>query len=219
VAVAEGILAIHEEEIEAVAETKVLVAVVEEEGIGAVVTDGMAGGFDAVGIDENGNAGKVTGKHEGFVAGLGGVEKDGLAVGNNAGRGGGATGEEAIGESGKERFGNGFVAATENGHATTGFLKGASEFFNDRGFAGAADGEVTDADDEGADGVTAEDGIVIKAGAEAHDPGVDGGEEKENGLEEGGTASGCTIEDDVRRKLFQRFQSFQSHGLRMKIFG
>ena len=78
--VAEGILAVDEEEVEAVAEAEVLVAVIEKEGVGAVVADGVPGGFDAVGIDEDGDAGKVAGKHEGLVAGLGGVEQDRFSV-------------------------------------------------------------------------------------------------------------------------------------------
>jgi len=80
VSVAERILAIDEEKVKAVAETEVLVAVVEKESVGAVVTDGVAGGFDAVGVDEYGDAGEVAGKHEGFVPGLGGVEQDGFSV-------------------------------------------------------------------------------------------------------------------------------------------
>ena len=217
VAVAEGILAVDEEEIEAVAEAEVLVAVVEEEGVGAVVADGVPGGFDAVGIDEDGDAGEVAGEHEGFVAGLGGVEQDGFSVRDDAGRGGSAAGEEAIGESGEEGFGDGFVTAAEDGDAAASFLEGAGEFFDNGGFAGAADGEVADADDEGADGVTAKDGIVIKAGAKAHDAGVDGGEKKEEGLEEGGAASGRPVEDDVGGELLERLQGFQRHGLRMGI--
>lgn len=176
VPVAEWILAIDEEEIEAVAEAKVLIAVVKQEGVGTVVADGVAGGFHAVGIDEDGNTGKIAGEHKRLVAGLGGVEQDGFAIGNNAGRGRSAAGKEAIGEAGEEGLGDGLIAATENGDATASFLKGAGEFFDDRGFAGTADGEVADADDEGADGVTAEDGVVIEAGAEAHDAGVDRGE-------------------------------------------
>jgi len=54
--VAEGVLAVDEEEIEAVAEAEVLEAVIKEEGVGLVVADGMAGGFDTVGVDEDGNA-------------------------------------------------------------------------------------------------------------------------------------------------------------------
>ena len=207
VAVAEGILAVDEEEIEAVAEAEVLVAVVEKEGVGAIVADGVAGGFDAVRIDEDGDAGEVAGKHEGFVAGLGGVEQDGFPVRDDAGRGGSAAGEEAIGEPGQEGFGDGLVAATEDGNAAAGFLERSGEFFDDGGFAGAADGEVADADNQGADGVTAENGVVIKAGAEAHDAGVDGGEEKEERLEERGAATGRPVEDDVGGELLQWFQS------------
>ena len=78
--VPKGILAIDEEEVEAVTKAEVLVTVVEEEGVGAVVADGVAGGFDAVRIDENGDARKVAGEHERLVTGLGGVEQDGFSV-------------------------------------------------------------------------------------------------------------------------------------------
>ena len=80
VAVSERILPVNEEKIKAVAKAKVLVAVVEEKGIRAVVADGVAGRFHAVGIDEDGDAGKVAGEHEGFIAGLGRVEQDGFSV-------------------------------------------------------------------------------------------------------------------------------------------
>jgi hypothetical protein len=219
VAVAKGILAINEEEVKAVAQAEVLVAVVEEEGVGAVVADGVAGGFDAVGIHEDGDTGEVAGEHEGLVAGLGGIEQNGFAVRDDAGWRGGAAGQKAIGESGEEGFGDGFIAAAEDGDTATGFLERPGELFDDGGFAGAADGEVAHADNKGADRVTAENGIVIEAGAEAHDAGVDGGEKKEKGFKESGTASGRPVEDDVGGELLQGFQSLQSHGLRMKIFG
>ena len=72
--VSEGVLAVDEEEIEAVAEAEVLKAVVENEGIGLVVSNGVAGGFYAVGVDEYGDAWKVACEHEGLVAGLSGIE-------------------------------------------------------------------------------------------------------------------------------------------------
>ena len=72
--VAEGVLAVDEEEVKAVAEAEVLEAVVEKEGIGLVVADGVASGFDAVGVDEDGDAWEIAGEHEGFVAGLSGIE-------------------------------------------------------------------------------------------------------------------------------------------------
>ena len=74
--VAEWVLAVDEEEVEAVAEAEVLEAVIEEEGVGLVVADGVAGGFDTVGVDEDGDAWKIAGEHEGFVAGLSGIEKN-----------------------------------------------------------------------------------------------------------------------------------------------
>ena len=72
--VAERVLAVDEEEVKAVAEAEVLKAVVEKEGIGLVVSDGVAGGFDAVGVHKDGDAWKVACEHEGLVAGLSGIE-------------------------------------------------------------------------------------------------------------------------------------------------
>ena len=59
---------------------------------------------------------------------------------------------------------------------------------------------------------------MIKAGANAHDAGVDGGEEKEEGFEKGGAAAGGAVEDDVRGKLLERFEGFQGHGLSLEVF-
>ena len=215
VLIAERVLAVDKEEVKAVAEAEVLKAVVEEEGIGLVVADGVAGGFDAIGIDEDGNAGEVAGEHKGLVARLGGIEQDRFSVGDNAGRGWGPTGEEFIGQAGEEGFGYGFVTATEDGDATSGFEEGAGEFFHHGGLAGTADGEVADADDHDADRVAAEDGVLVEAGADAHDAGVKGGEEKKEGLEEGGSATGGTIEDDIGGKLFEGFEGFEGHDSRL----
>ena len=193
VLIAERVLAVDKEEVKAVAEAEVLKAVVEEEGIGLVVADGVAGGFDAIGIDEDGDAGEVAGEHEGFVASLGGIEQDRFSVGDHAGRGRGPAGEKFIGQAGEEGFGYGFVTATEDGDPTAGGEEGAGEFFDHGGLAGTADGEVADADDHDADRVAAEDGVLVEAGADAHDAGVDGGEEEKERLEEGGSATGGTI--------------------------
>jgi len=92
VLVAERILSVDEQEIEAVAETEVLEAVVEKEGVGLVVADGVAGRFDAVGVDEDGDAGKVACEHERFVPGLSGIEENRFSVGDNTGRRRGAAG-------------------------------------------------------------------------------------------------------------------------------
>jgi hypothetical protein len=176
VLVAEGILAVDEEKIKSITEAEVLEAIVEKEGIGLVVADGVAGGFDAVGINEDGDAGKVACEHEGFVAGLSGIEENRFSVGDNAGRGRGATREELVGQTSEEGFGNAFISAAEDGDSSARFLKGSGEFFDDGCFACASDGEVTHADDHHADRVPAEDGVLVEAGANAHDTCVDGRE-------------------------------------------
>jgi hypothetical protein len=71
VLISEWILSIDEKEIKAVAKAEVLEAVVEEKGVGLIMANGMAGGFDAVGIHEDGNTWEVAGEHEGFVTRLG----------------------------------------------------------------------------------------------------------------------------------------------------
>ena len=72
--VSEGVLAVDEEEIKAVAEAEVLEAVVEKEGVGLIVANGVAGRFDSVGVDEDGDAWEIACEHEGLVAGLSGIE-------------------------------------------------------------------------------------------------------------------------------------------------
>ena len=176
VLVAERVLAVDEQKVEAVSEAEVLEAVVEKEGIGLVVADGVAGGFDAVGINEDGDAGKVACEHEGFVAGLSGIEENRFSVGHNARRRRGAAGKKLVGQACEEGFRDAFISATENGDASARFLKGSCEFFDDGCFACASNGEVTDADNHHADRVPAEDGVLVEAGANAHDTCVDGRE-------------------------------------------
>ena len=155
VLVAERVLAVDEEKVEAVSEAEVLKAVVEKEGVGLVVADGVAGRFDAVGVDEDGDARKVACEHEGLVAGLSGIEENRFSVGHNARRRRGATGEKFICEAGKKGFGYGFVTTTEDGDAATCIDKGASKFFNDGGFASSPDRKISHADDHNSNGVAA----------------------------------------------------------------
>ena len=176
VLVAERVLAVDEEKVEAVSEAEVLKAVVEKEGVGLVVADGVAGGFDAVGVDEDGDAGKVACEHEGFVAGLSGIEENRFSVGDNSGRRGSAAGEELVGQACEEGFGDAFISAAKDGDASARFLKGSGEFFDDGCFACASDGEVTDADNHHTDRVAAEDGVLVEASTYAHDACVNGRE-------------------------------------------
>lgn len=176
VLVAERVLAVDEEKVEAVSEAEVLKAVVEKEGVGLVVADGVAGGFDAVGVDEDGDARKVACEHEGLVAGLSGIEENRFSVGHNARRRRGAAGKKLVGQACEEGFGDAFISAAEDGDASARFLEGAGEFFHDGCFACASDGEVADANNHHTDRVATEDGVLVEAGANAHDTCVDGRE-------------------------------------------
>ena len=175
VLVSERVLSIDEEKVKAVAEAEVLKAVVEKEGIGLVVSDGVASRFDAVGVDEYGDAWEVAGEHEGLVTRLSGIKENRFSVGNNAGWGGSTAGEELVGQACQEGFGDTFISAAEDGDASARFLEGSGEFFDDGCFPCTSDGEVADADDHHTDRVAAENGVLVKAGANAHDACVDGG--------------------------------------------
>jgi len=175
VLIPKGVLAVDEEEVEAVAQTEVLKSIIEEKSVGLVVADGVACGFDAIGIDENGHAREVASEHERFVTSLGGVEQDRFSVGHDTRGGGGAAGEELIGEASKKGFGYGFVTTTKDGDAATCIDKGAGKFFNDGGFASSPDRKISYADDHNSNGVAAKDGVLVESGANAHDACVDGG--------------------------------------------
>jgi hypothetical protein len=172
--IAERILPIDEEKVEAIAEAEVLETIIEEKGVRSIVADGVAGAFDSVGIDEHGDAGEITGEHEGLVSCLGRVKEDRFSVGNNAGGRGDPAWKKLIGQAGEERFGSAFVATTEDGDAATCFVERAGKFLDDGSFSGATYGEVTDADDHDADGVSAKDSILVEAGTQAHDACVNG---------------------------------------------
>ena len=94
--IAERILSIDKEKVEAIAKAEVLEAVIEKEGVSSVVSDGVAGTFDSVGIDEHGDAGEIAGEHEGLVSCLGRIEEDRITVRNNAGGRGDPTWKKLI---------------------------------------------------------------------------------------------------------------------------
>ena len=217
--IAERILSIDEEEVKAIAEAEVLEAVIEKEGVSSVVSDGIAGAFDSVGIDEHGDAGEIAGEHEGLVSCLGGVEEDRFSVRNNARGRGNPAWKKLIGQAGEERFGSAFVATTEDGDAATCFVERAGKFLDDGSFAGATYGEIADADDHDADGVSAKDSILVEAGTQTHDARIDGGEKEEEWFKEGCAASSRTIEDDIGGKLFERFESLNCHEGKVEILG
>jgi len=213
--IAERILSIDEEEVKAIAEAEVLEAVIQKEGVSSVVSDGVAGAFDSVGIDEHGDAGEIPGEHEGLVSCLRGVKEDRFSVRNNAGWGWNPAWKKLIGQAGEERFGSAFVSTTEDGDTATCFVQRAGKFFDDGSFTSATYGEITDADDHDADRVSAEDSILVEAGTQAHDACVNRSEDEKERFKEGCAASSRTIQDDIGGKLFERFESLNCHGDRV----
>ena len=63
----------------------------------------------------------------------------------------------------------GTVAARKNGHVAPGIAQFAREFFHDRRFARAADGQVADGDDLDAERLVAQDADVVKPAADFDD--------------------------------------------------
>ena len=95
----------------------------------------------------------------------------------------------------------------------------AGKLLDDGSITGATYGEVADADDHDADGVSAEDSILVEAGTQAHDACVNRSEEEKERFKEGCAASSRTIEDDIGGKLFERFESLNCHGGKVEILG
>jgi hypothetical protein len=93
----------------------------------------------------------------------------------------------------------------------------AGKLLDDGSFAGATYGEIADADDHDAYGVSAEDSILVEAGTQAHDACVNGSEEEKDRFKEGCAASSRTIEDDIGGKLFERFESLKCHEGKVEI--
>ena len=113
-----------------------------------------------------------------------------------------------------------FVAAAENCDPPAARSQGSRKFFDDRRLAGAADGEIADADDETAEGALAQNAMPIKKKAQLHEPLVDEGEHVEQRPQERGPDAMPAFEDDVDRELLEIFSALThlvNFGLRIAI--
>ncbi|MCG3148560.1 MAG: hypothetical protein PCFJNLEI_02004 [Verrucomicrobiae bacterium] len=203
--IAERVVAVNETDVEPAFEAEVLEPVVEEEGVAAEPGDGVAAGLYSVFVHEDDDVLEVGGEHVGFVAGLFAVEEEGLAVGDNFGWNfvflKSDFGDDAL----PERAGDAFVAAGEDGNAAAGLLEGTGEDFYDRGFAGAADGEVTDADDLAAEGVVPEDAVAPEEMPELDDEFEEFGKGQKDAADKAGTEIVSASKDDVEDVLLDVF--------------
>src|SRR5208282_1992269 len=106
------------------------------------------------------------GEHVGFVAGHFGIEQEGFAVGDDAGRGGVIAEKELIEHTLVEGSGLGAVAAGEDGYIAALVAELAGELLDHGGLAGAAPGEVAHGDDLHAEGRVADNTPIVEKAAE-----------------------------------------------------
>lgn len=206
VAVAPGGGAVDEDHVEAVFEAEVLEAVVEDEDVCAEFFECVDACFDAVFVDDDGDAWEVGGEHEGFVACDVAVEEDAFAVADDAWwvlwEWFAADACDEFGPDADAFLAFAFVASGEDGDAASVFLEGACEEFADGGFAGAADGEVADADDWDAEVVVVDVAFFVEFEAEADGAFIDPGEGVEDDACDAFFDAGFVVEDDGDGPLF-----------------
>jgi len=215
VAVGEGGLAVDEDDVDALLEAEELEAVVEEKGVAVVFANGVEAAFDAVLVDEDEDVLEVGGEHEGLVAGEFGIEKEGAAIGNDAGRMAVLDGAKAVEETLRKRDGLAFVAAAEDGDLAAPLGQFAGEELHHRRLAGAADGEVADADDEAAEGVDGTEAAFEPPEAPFDAQAVEAGKHPEEKTEHPGSKAPASFEDDIDGELLEPVKTVGSHGRRL----
>jgi hypothetical protein len=212
VVIAEGGVAVDEDDVETAAEAEVLETVVEEERVAVEFADGPAAGFDAVFVDDDGDAGEIAGEHPWFVAGVSGVAGDVRAIADDERWRFAGGAEEASGETVAEGRFDAFVAAAEDSDLAAFLLEAAGEHFDDWGFAGAADGEVADADDGGSEVVIGFDAVSEERDAALDEAFEEMGEAGEEEAERACAEAAAVAEDDFDAPLFEAVHVFARHG-------
>ena len=202
---------VDEDDIDTVTEALVLQAVIEEQDVAVEVEQCMESAFDAVLVDEDADAGQIFGQHVRFVAGAAGVEEDGFSVGDDARREDVEVFEEFVAQALHERAGHAFVAAAEDGDAASAILQLAGEHFGNGCLAGAADGEVADADYGAAEFLRTKDAAAVKGEPDLYGALVDFGESPEDEFEGIGASALAAFENDVDGVALEPFED-DAHG-------
>ncbi len=145
--VSKGGLTVDEAEVNALMEGQVLHAVIEDEGVAGKLLNGLDGGPHAVPVYEDNDVAKGTGEHEGFVACEAAVQEEADAVMHDAG----FVLHQAQPFALKPSEEGGLLCLVTSGkdrHTPTLILECAREEFYNRRFAGTADGQVPDGNNE-----------------------------------------------------------------------
>jgi hypothetical protein len=182
-----------------------LETVVEEQRVTSKFFDGITAGLHAVFVDQNDDVAQVGRKHVGLVAGRFGIEEEGATIGNHAGRSGLFPEQEFVEEALGERGRFGAITAGKDGDGAALVFQFASEFFDDRGFSGAADGEIANGDDLNAEGRISQDASVIEKLASLYGDEECPGKAEENAAGDGGSLALALLEDDLEDKGLKFF--------------
>ncbi len=210
--VAERLLAVNQHHVvPAAAQIPVLKAVVEQQRVAAEFFNRVTPALHAVLVHQHDDVLEIRREHVRFVAGHFGIEQQRFAVGDDARRRLVFAQQDFVQQPTVERRRFGTVAAREDGDVAAGVAQFAREFFHDRRFAGAADGEVADGDDLHAERLVAQDADVVKPAAH-----LDGDLEQFRTAEQKSARQlrleiVAFLENDFEDKGFQAFQP--RHGI------
>lgn len=199
-------LAVHEDDVHAMAETLVLETVVEEQHIRVEMAKGVQTAFDAVFVHEHADTGEVFGQHVWFIAGAAGIEEDLFAIRDDARWEQITIFKHLIAQALGEGAWDAFVSAAEDRDTASAILQFTGEHFGDGGFAGAADGKVADAGYGATDFLWAKNARAVEGEACLHGALVGVGEEAEEELEGIGASAFLAFEDDIHRVTFESFE-------------
>jgi hypothetical protein len=98
------------------------------------------------------------------------------------------------------------VAAAEDGHPAAAGEQGLGEEFDHRRLAGAADGDVADADDRHTEVVVVQVALAVEKEAQAHGARIDPREQAEGRTQQGRSDATLVVDDHLDEVGFEIFQ-------------
>src|SRR5919201_1793927 len=108
-----------------------------------------------------------------------------------------------------------FVTATQNGHAPPAGLERTRELLHNRRFAGAADRQIADTNDQAAKRALPKDSLSIKIQSQVHQPLLNERHPVENTAQHPGACAVTPLQNDVDGKLLEIFPPTRHYELRL----
>ena len=197
-AVAEGIAAVHEQEIDLPAQRQVLQTVVKQDGIHAETAERETAAFDTIAVhdDHDAVAAEVLREHVGLVAGFVGTDEHRASIGDDQ-RIGPARLRQPAPEALHHRIRGPFVAAREDGDTTTAGCQDLRHLQHDGGLTCAADRKITHDDHLAAQRRVAEHPVTIKPQTQPDEDSEDPGQNSQESPEQGRSDPAPTSVDYV----------------------